>query len=141
MEPVPTADLERVARTVAGRSPGLDFDDCKQDIWEKFVRFQPWSIGGAWVIARNVRNSLWKRERYRRHPSLEEGDLADPALDMAEMLTIKLALAEVGQLKDRDRRLIRGAIMGQRMTPAERVGLHRARRKLRRRLGLGGAHE
>ena len=51
-------DLMRIARTVAAQSPTLDFDDVRQSVWEKWLRYPPTSIKGAWLIARSARDSL-----------------------------------------------------------------------------------
>jgi hypothetical protein len=54
-------DLRHVARTVAAQSPSLDFDDCLQTIREKWLRFPPVTLTGAWLIARSARNDMWRR--------------------------------------------------------------------------------
>ena len=64
----------RIARTVAAQSPTLDLDDVHQSVWEKWLRYPPTSIKGAWLIARSARDSLWRKEHAlrRRTEGLQE---------------------------------------------------------------------
>lgn len=56
---------------MAAQSKGLEFDDTRQTIWLKFVRYPPQTISAAWTMARHARNSLWRRERKRLHADVD----------------------------------------------------------------------
>ena len=56
---------------MAAQSRTLDFEDTQQAIREKWLRYPPDTITGAWLIARSARNDIWRRERTeRRHSRL-----------------------------------------------------------------------
>lgn len=134
MEP---SQLEEIARKVARQATGLDADDLRQDIWERWLRYPPNTFGHAWVIARNVRNTLWRRELVRRHPSfdamLEDGiEFAAPTGETVHKVRLVNVLPKIRALPAHHRRMIWAAIMGIKMTGTERVRLWRARQRLKR---------
>lgn len=136
---IPLADLDGVAHTVAAQSRGLDFDDVKQDVWERYLRCPPRTIGGAWVIARNVRNTLWRRERRRLHPPLDDvPELADASFP--DTIEAREMLQRAYQLRPAWVRWLLhyggSSRNGEGRSAHQRVRVYRMRKELRRLLAL-----
>ena len=127
MDAVRFGILHVIARRVAGTWPQR-FDDIYQDIWVRFLRYQPETARGAWVMAKSARNDLWRRERVRRTVPLEEAEAL--TVELEEIVEARERLREVVERVPSAVRLLLMTEPDGKTQPGKvRAARHRARRR------------
>ena len=60
-EPMNDCQLHEIANRVSSRSDADIREDVYQECWVKFLRYQPRTPAGAWLMAVHARNDHWRR--------------------------------------------------------------------------------
>jgi len=105
------ASLDEIARRVAASVCSLWRDDVRQDAWLRFLRYQPQTRLGAWLMARSARDSFLRRQRTRVHGELGEfSATTEPEYEVRERLHEDLKRAQLRKAMRRAMLTVRRAL-------------------------------
>lgn len=135
------ADLTKIARIVAATALPWERWDIYQDIWMRFLRYNPRNRTGAWLMAYHARNDRYRDEAKRRHQDSEGAEAQAVAgrgekqiEDIAGQMDDRAKLDELWAMVPIEMAILTGYVRriekGEKITGAEAARVFRIRKSL-----------